>query len=71
MLLCCSDKKSLYMVQVAYTAVEAAPGRPRRAVTVRDAIGDLPPISNGADVEEMPFSGAPMHPCLLNASDTA
>lgn len=47
------------MVQVAYTAVEAAPGRPRRAVTVRDAIGDLPPISNGADVEEMPFSGAP------------
>lgn len=38
----------------------AAPGRPRRAVTVRDAIGDLPPISNGADVEEMPFSGA--HP---------
>jgi hypothetical protein len=45
--------------QVAYTAVEAAPGRPRRAVTVRDAIGDLPPISNGADLEEMPFSGAP------------
>ena len=56
--------------QVAYTAVEAAPGRPRRAVTVRDAIGDLPPISNGADVEEMPFSGAPIHPCLLTASDT-
>lgn len=44
---------------VAYTAVPAAPGRPRRAVTVRDAIGDLPPISNGADVEEMPFSGPP------------
>ncbi len=40
----------------------AAPGRPRRAVTVRDAIGDLPPIENGADVVEMPFSGAAAFP---------
>lgn len=40
----------------------AAPGRPRRAVTVRDAIGDLPPIENGADVVEMPFSGVAASP---------
>jgi DNA (cytosine-5)-methyltransferase 1 len=37
---------------VAYTAVPAAPGggAPLRAVTVKDAIGDLPPIENGHDV---------------------
>ena len=48
----------MLLAKVAYTAVPAALGRPRRAVTVRDAIADLPPISNGADVVEMPFSGA-------------
>jgi hypothetical protein len=34
---------------VAYTAVPDRPGRgaPLRAVTVRDAIADLPPIENG------------------------
>lgn len=34
---------------VAYTAVPNLPGNgaPLRAVTVRDAIADLPPIGNG------------------------
>ena len=42
-----------------YTAVPQQEGAPLRTVTVRDAIGDLPPITNGADLEEMPYSGAP------------
>lgn len=34
---------------VAYTAVPQLPGAPMRTVTVKDAIGDLPPIANGAN----------------------
>lgn len=35
---------------VAYCAVDTSqPGAPLRTVTVRDAIGDLPPIENGHD----------------------
>ena len=39
-------------------------GAPLRAITVKDAIGDLPPIVNGSDMLEMPYSGArlPMLP---------
>ena len=40
-----------------YTAVPQQAGAPLRTVTVRDAIGDLPPITNGACVEEMPYDG--------------
>lgn len=42
-----------------YTAVPQAVGAPLRTVTVRDAIGDLPPITNGACQVELPYSGAP------------
>lgn len=45
---------------VQYTAVPNLPGAPLRAVTVRDAIGDLPPITNGADAEEMAYSQPPV-----------
>ena len=34
-------------------------GAPLRTVTVRDTIGDLPPIENGEDREEMAYSGKP------------
>lgn len=42
---------------VAYTAVPNAPGlgAPLRAVTVRDAIADLPAIENGFCEEEQPY----------------
>lgn len=43
---------------VQYTAVPQKDGAPLRAITVRDAIGDLPPIMNGADKAEMDYSGA-------------
>lgn len=43
-----------------YTAVPQAVGAPLRTVTVRDAIGDLPPITNGASQVELPYSGAPL-----------
>ena len=33
-------------------------GAPLRTVTVKDAIGDLPPLTNGADVEDMQYAGA-------------
>ena len=33
-------------------------GAPLRTVTVRDTIGDLPPVQNGEDREEMPYGGA-------------
>ena len=42
-----------------YTAVPQAVGAPLRTVTVRDAIGDLPPITNGASQLELPYSGTP------------
>jgi len=32
-------------------------GAPLRTVTVRDTIGDLPPVENGEDREEMPYGG--------------
>ena len=53
---------------VQYTAVPQKDGAPLRAITVRDAIGDLPPIVNGADKVEMDHSGAQVslscvHPC--------
>ena len=41
-----------------YTAVPQMDGAPLRAITVKDAIGDLPPIVNGSDMLEMPYSGA-------------
>ena len=42
---------------VAYTAVRQTVGAPVRSVTVRDAIGDLPPVSNGEDAAERPYAG--------------
>ena len=48
-----------------YTAVPQQEGAPLRTVTVRDAIGDLPPITNGADAEDMPYAGVdPPKPSL-------
>ena len=44
---------------VAYTAVPQRPGAPCRTVTVRDAIGDLPPIANGEARAEVPYTAAP------------
>jgi DNA (cytosine-5)-methyltransferase 1 len=44
---------------VQYTAVRQTVGAPLRPITVRDAIGDLPSIHNGADVDEMDYSGGP------------
>lgn len=44
---------------VQYTAVPQTVGAPLRPVTVRDAIGDLPPIANGHDQEEMAYDGEP------------
>ncbi len=41
---------------VQYTAVPQCKGAPLRPVTVHDAIGDLPPISNGHDVEEAAYT---------------
>jgi len=38
--------------------VPQAVGAPLRTVTVRDAIGDLPPIANGAAQVELPYAGA-------------
>ncbi|CAL5224063.1 g6688 [Coccomyxa viridis] len=43
-----------------YTAVPQRDGAPLRAITVRDAIGDLPPITNGSDKVEMEYSGPPI-----------
>ena len=42
---------------IQYTAVKQGVGAPLRTVTVRDTVGDLPPLKNGADVCEMPYSG--------------
>ena len=38
-------------------------GAPLRTVTVRDTIGDLPPIENGEDREEMAYDGKYACPC--------
>jgi DNA (cytosine-5)-methyltransferase 1 len=43
-----------------YCAIPALPGAPLRTMTVRDAIGDLPQISNGHNAEEMVYSGPPV-----------
>ena len=55
--------------RLQYTAVPQMDGAPLRAITVKDAIGDLPPIVNGSDMLEMPYSGArlPILPCNLQA----
>ncbi|BDA51554.1 DNA (cytosine-5)-methyltransferase 1B [Coccomyxa sp. Obi] len=45
---------------VEYTAVPKQSGAPLRTVTVKDAIGDLPPLTNGADVEDMDYTGPPV-----------
>ena len=52
-----------------YTAVPQMDGAPLRAITVKDAIGDLPPIVNGSDMLDMPYSGAgpPVLPHSLQA----
>ena len=47
-------------VCVQYTAVSQDAGAPLRAVTVRDAIADLPPIINGSSVGEMPYTSGPV-----------
>ena len=44
---------------VAYTAVPQVGGAPVRTVTVRDAMGDLPPIGNGEGDDERPYAGPP------------
>jgi hypothetical protein len=49
---------------VQYTAVPQTVGAPLRPVTVRDTIGDLPPIENGHDADEMDYPGPPVRPCL-------
>ena len=45
------------LCRVQYTAVPQMDGAPLRAITVKDAIGDLPPIINGSDMLEMAYSG--------------
>ena len=59
-----------------YTAVPKGSGAPLRTVTVKDAIGDLPPLTNGANVEDMQYAGAPQtlpvsHQSLLHVWQTA
>lgn len=44
---------------VQYTAVPQTDGAPLRPVTVHDAIGDLPPITNGHDSEVSSYSKPP------------
>ena len=45
---------------LSYTAVPQMDGAPVRAVTVRDVIGDLPPIENGCDAEEVDYTQPPV-----------
>lgn len=47
-----------------YTAVPLGDGAPLRTVTVRDAIADLPHIQNGANEEEMQYTGASTLMCF-------
>ena len=42
---------------VQYTAVPQTDGAPLRPITVRDAIGDLPAIGNGHDLDSMEYAG--------------
>jgi len=44
---------------VAFCAVPQRKSAPLRAVTVRDMIGDLPPVGNGADEDDLPYGGEP------------
>ena len=46
--------------RLQYTAVRQDAGAPLRAVTVRDAIADLPAITNGSSVGEMPYTCGPV-----------
>lgn len=48
---------------VQYTAVPQTVGAPLRTVTVKDAIGDLPQIANGANRTEMPYDGTLISHC--------
>ncbi|XP_057863874.2 DNA (cytosine-5)-methyltransferase 1B [Cryptomeria japonica] len=44
-----------------YAAIkDAALGAPFRSITVRDTIGDLPPVGNGADKLEITYGNAPV-----------
>ncbi len=43
----------------SYTAYECL-NAPLRSVTVRDAIADLPPIENGADMDELEYTTHPV-----------
>ncbi|XP_019171500.1 PREDICTED: DNA (cytosine-5)-methyltransferase 1-like [Ipomoea nil] len=44
-----------------YTAVQSArDGVPLRALTVRDTIGDLPPLTDGDSIGTMPYKGNPV-----------
>ena len=52
-----------------YTAIDQSAGAPLRAVTVRDAIGDLPAISNGAAADEAAYAQARV--CLHQATAQA
>ncbi|KAI8469979.1 MAG: S-adenosyl-L-methionine-dependent methyltransferase [Monoraphidium minutum] len=45
---------------VAFTAVPQEPGAPLRTVTVKDAIGDLPIIKNGHNLDSMNYSQGPV-----------
>jgi len=44
---------------VKYCAVPSLEGAPQRSVSVRDTIGDLPAIENGASEEKMSYGRAP------------
>ena len=54
---------------VQYTAVPQRDGAPLRAITVKDAIGDLPSITNGSSNVEMSYSGLSLgyHPLHLSS----
>ena len=45
---------------VQYTAVPITEGAPLRPITVKDAIGDLPMIGNGASADDLEYVSAPV-----------
>lgn len=59
LLACAAIIETCCHVLLQYTAVPKGSGAPLRTVTVKDAIGDLPPLTNGANVEDMQYAGAP------------